>query len=531
MMRITTAGCLLGILLAGRLSLAADNNSTSADDIAQLKAQLAAQQAQIDELRKELQGQKNSGLESRDRVTPAEGASTAPAAATPASAQVPPERAGDAAPLTFHIGTAAVTPIGFMDFTTVYRNRTGGSGIGTNFGGIPYSNTVPGQLSEFRFSAQNSRIGLRVDAKVHGANVLGYLESDFLGFSPGNAAVSSNSNSLRMRLYWVDVRKGKSEILGGQSWSLLTPNRVGLSPLPSDLFYSQDIDVNYQLGLTWSRNPGFRFVYHPADRLALGVAVEAAEQYAGGSAGGGVITLPSAISSAYAGQIDTGGNTFGVPNQRPDVIGKIAWDPRVARRHMHIEVAGVLSGFRFYNPLNQTRYTTQGGGGSLNLNLELTRKFRLVTNNFYSDGGGRWIFGQGPDLIVRGDGSPSLVRASSTVSGFEYQPSGAFLLYAYYGGAYFGKNVAIDPANGKLVGYGYPGSPNGQNRAIQEATFGFTDTFWKDPRYGALQFMTQYSYLARNPWSVAAGQPASANVNMVFLNLRYTLPGSAPHIE
>jgi hypothetical protein len=272
-------------------------------------------------------------------------------------------------------------------------------------------------------------------------------------------------------------------------------------------------------------------VYHPKAQVSMGVSVEAAEQYGGGSAGGGVITLPSALSNAYATELNNGTSTYTVPNRRPDVIGKIAFDPTIARRHMHIEFAGVLSGFRFYNPIDQKHYAAQGGGGSVNLNLELVKNFRLITNNYYSDGGGRWIFGQGPDLIIRGDGSPSLVHSASTVSGFEYQANPNLLVYAYYGGVYFGRNVAIDPANGKPVGYGYSGSPSSQNRAIQEATFGFTKTFWKDPKYGALQFMTQYSYLTRSPWHVAAGQPSSANSNMVFLNLRYLLPGAPPHID
>jgi hypothetical protein len=516
--------------------------AVTAEDLAGLKAQLAAQQLEIQELRNELERQRAARLRAdAPDAGPLNAASSAIPAAMPVRqpATVPPgDRAVAAAvrntgtaPLSFRIGNASITPLGFMDFTTVYRDRGAGTGIGTNFGGIPFRNTVPGMLSEFRFSAQNSRVGLRVDAKVNGADVLGYLESDFLGFSPGNAAVSSNGNSLRMRLYWADISKGKYEILGGQSWSLLTPNRAGLSPLPADLFYSQDIDVNYQVGLVWSRNPQFRFVYHPRPRIAMGVSVEAAEQYGGGSSGGGVITMPSALSSAYSSQLNTGGNTFGVPNRRPDVIGKIAFDPIVAGRHMHIEAAGVFSNSHFYNPLDHRHYSAQGGGGSVNLNLELVKKFRVVTNNFYSDGGGRWIFGQGPDLIIRGDGSPSLVRAASTVSGFEYQPNSNLLLYAYYGGAYFGRNVAIDPDTGKPVGYGYSGSPNSQNRAIQEATFGFTKTFWKDPRYGALQLMTQYSYLTRAPWYVAAGQPARANSNMVFLNLRYLLPGAPPHID
>jgi hypothetical protein len=40
--------------------------------------------------------------------------------------------------------------------------------------------------------------------------------------------------------------------------------------------------------------------------------------------------------------------------------------------------------------------------------------------------------------------------------------------------------------------------------------------------------MGQYSNLKRKPWFVAAGQPADASINMLFLNLRYTLPGAPP---
>ena len=108
-----------------------------------------------------------------------------------------------------------------------------GSGIGTNFVGIPNGAAAfQNHLNEFRLSMQNSRIGFRVDALVKGAHVIGYMESDYLGNNPGNVAVSSNSNTLRSRLYWVDVAKDKWEILGGQTWSLITPGRTGISPLP-----------------------------------------------------------------------------------------------------------------------------------------------------------------------------------------------------------------------------------------------------------------------------------------------------------
>jgi hypothetical protein len=57
-------------------------------------------------------------------------------------------------------------------------------------------------------------------------------------------------------------------------------------------------------------------------------------------------------------------------------------------------------------------------------------------------------------------------------------------------------------------------------------TAGFHRTFWNNPNYGSFQFATQYSWIVRHPWFVAPGQPSSANLNMVYLGFRYTLPGA-----
>jgi hypothetical protein len=43
----------------------------------------------------------------------------------------------------------------------------------------------------------------------------------------------------------------------------------GLSPIPSDVFYSNDMDTNYQAGLTWARQPQVRLVFHATDEFAL----------------------------------------------------------------------------------------------------------------------------------------------------------------------------------------------------------------------------------------------------------------------
>src|SRR5690348_12001197 len=45
--------------------------------------------------------------------------------------------------LSFKIGGADFTPVGFLDFTTVYRSTNVGSGIGTSFGSIPFNGSSP----------------------------------------------------------------------------------------------------------------------------------------------------------------------------------------------------------------------------------------------------------------------------------------------------------------------------------------------------------------------------------------------------
>ena len=525
----------------------------NSNEIEEMKADLARQQKEILDLQKTVDRQQklieqllrfSATTKPVDESTtviiqPAtvQPTGTAPIGPSPAETsvvepirKVKDSKQGEGSPLTFRLGNIYLTPAGFFDFTAFIRDRNVGSGLGTNFGGIPIPNTPNGNLSELRFSAQNSRIALRLDTKFRGNDVLGYLETDFNGFAPTNVAVTTNSNGPRLRLFWLDVRRGKWEFLGGQSWSLLTPNRSGLSPLPSNVFSTFNLDPNLQVGMVWNRDPQFRVVYHANKTVTLGVALEAAEQYGGGSAGAGEITLPATLASSYGPQLDTGDSTFSAPNVHPDVIAKVAFDPTVGSRQLHFEIAGLLSTVKFFNPLDQRTHSATGGGFSAGINYEFFKNFRLIGNGFYSDGGGRWIFGLGPALIIKPNGEPSLVHSASTVTGFEYQPSANNLLDVYYGGAYVQKNTAID-LNGQFVGYGYDGSPSNHNRSIQEITLGYTRTFWRDPNYGALQFITQYSYVVRHPWSVSAGDPSGAHLNIVYLDLRYLFPGAAPVLK
>ena len=448
------------------------------------------------------------------------------------SAGVLAAQAPSDSPLTFKIGSVYITPVGFVDVTYVARSTNVGSGIGTNFGAIPFNNVPQGRLTDGYLSLQNSRIGARLDTIVHRAKVLAYWESDFLGNQPNNILVSTNNATLRLRLFWVDVRKNKWEVLGGQSWSLITPNRRGVSPLPSDVFYSQAVDVNYIIGIPWGRIPSARFAWHPSEKVAWAMAAENAQQYIGGSAGGGLSTLPAALVTPLNNQLDNGTTSYTAPSLHPDIISKLAFDPMSNGRLLHFEIAGMLRNFRIFNSLNDRHFASIGGAGSFNSNLELIQhgRLRLIENFFYGRGVGRWLFGQGPDLVVNPNGSLGRLPGASVSGGVESQTTENLFLYAYYGANYIGRGTVLD-LNGKPVGYGFPGSPNSNNRTIQEATAGFQYTFWKDPKWGALQFFAQYAYLFREPWFAAPGAPRQAHSNMTFLNLRYAFPGKAPNLK
>lgn len=505
-------------LLAGGNCRAVFAQTRVQDEIDQLKKQVAAQQRQIDELRRLLAAQ----TKPQEKVLPG---SPAELPVTP-----PPERAVEdaKAPTSIKIGGIAINPTGFVDFAQVWRSKTVTSGLPTNFAAIPFKNTVEGQRRQTLSSAANSRLGAQIRTTFSGARLLGVVETDFLGYQPGNITTSANSYGLRLRLAFADLRLGKWEFLGGQDWSLLTPGRKGIPALPGGLMLTQDLNPNIHSGLVWARIPQVRAVYRPKGNVALAVSFESGSAYVGGSGGAGPITLPSALAPNYFNQVDTGSGALGVPNPYSDLIAKVAFDPTVSGHAVHIETAGLLNHFSFFNPLNSQRFGTTGGGVALSAGIEVTKKLTLLTSNFYSRGGGRYIFGEAPAMIIRGNGAPSLLKSMSTLEGIEYQVKPKLKLWTYYGGTYIDRNVAIDPSSGNPIGYGYDGSPDSQNRSIQEISGGFTRFFWKDPGYGALQFSGQYSWLVRHPWWVATGQPASANINIVYLGLRYSLPAASP---
>jgi len=465
------------------------------------------------------------------------------AAPSPSPAQQAQKaEAAPASPLSFNIGSAKFTPGGFMDLTNYFRTKDMGSGIGSSFNSIPFNNALPlAALTEDHFSIQNSRIALRVDSTVAGGAVIGYVEADFLGFTNDNLNVTSNSNTLRSRLYFVDYRRGKWELFGGQDWSMVTPSRTGIAVMPADVFNTQDMDTNYNVGLTWERTAQFRFILHPNNKVAFGFGIENPQQYTGSA-----VTFPTSPIAFTNTQVNTGlslnsasppPNPLATPDVAPDLIAKIAVDPNPAGHAIHLEAYGLFRTFRintFNGTTNLGNTTIHGAAGSFNSNFEIFKNFKIFETAFYSSGGGREIGNTNvPDFIVTPAANAtsqlglSPVHSDAGILGLEYQTTPKFMVYGYYGYVYIGRNYSLTGcgATGKsFCGYGFAGSSNSNDRNVQEPTIGFIPTFWRNPNYGALSLITQFSYLSRAPWVVAAGAPKNAHLGMAYIDLRYTLP-------
>jgi hypothetical protein len=522
-----------------------------AEELGSQRRQLERQQADIDELRREvLPGRKRdvpvseqehaaadaavllrSGVNELRRPA-ADSRTPSTAAMTAVSGQSGNTTEAGDSPLSIHFGQARLTPGGWVDFTSYYRSTNVGSGLGTSFATIPYSNTVQGGLSETRFTAQGSRVSLRADETFGPVRVFGYAEADFNGYLPSNAYVSTNSDSLRLRVYFTDLKSGRWELLAGQSWSMLTPNRVGVSPFLSEIYNTLHLDTNYEVGLTYARQTQLRTVYHFAENVALGFSAENPQQFSGSAA-----TFPALFTTA---QTDLGSSTgagggTATPSVHPDLIAKLSGDAGWGSRKWHFETAGLLTAVGILTPASITGSASvkdirEGGGISGAANMEVMKNLHVIVTGFWSDGGGRYIGGLGPAFVVAQQGETSspfsvqVVHSGSGIAGAEWLAHKDSVIALTYSSAYFARAFSTDPSTGELVGYGFPGSSNSNNRVLQEGTLATQTTLWKWPGYGSVQVITQSSYIQRAPWYLAPGAPKNAHVFVGYANLRYVLP-------
>jgi cell division protein FtsB len=536
MLKMKLVQKVLFILLASTLALgqtpAANNDSAGsvADELKALREAIAEQQKQIAQQQKQIAQQQEhiQTLEQRVAGTPGAPhvADAALHTATPTTATntVQETEKPKESPLSFRIGGTDFTPGGFVDFENIFRSTNTTNVTGTNYGQIPFSNTVQGHLTEFRATGQYSRYNLKVSGKYGANNVVGYLEGDFNGNDAANVFVSANGHTNRLRLYWVDLKRGKWEFLGGQTWGLQTPNRKGLSPNPADVFVTIGEDANVHVGVNYTRAAAFRAVLHANDNFAWGVEVQNPQQYVGI----GEVVFPFLFNAQLGPQFDAANNA-GAPNVAPDIITKFSWDAG-SGRGVHFEAGALMTTAKDAVIGLTPNFVTNskiGGGVMGGINVEVAKGFRVLGYGMWGNGVGRYLFGLAPNAVVTPTGDISMVHSGDVIIGSEIQAGKNSQFGFYYGGMYAQRNFFLDPTNpvpGRFAGFGAPNSPNTANRTVQEGTIDWTQTFWKNPQYGALLLVTQASYVTRAPWFVAPGAPKNAHLGMGYLSLRYVLP-------
>ena len=80
---------------------------------------------------------------------------------------------------SFRFSGAVLDLGGFVDLENIFRTTNTQSNIATAFASIPYSNTPQGNISEFRTTAQFSRLSVKFTDHFKGNDLTGYIETRF----------------------------------------------------------------------------------------------------------------------------------------------------------------------------------------------------------------------------------------------------------------------------------------------------------------------------------------------------------------
>ncbi len=138
-----------------------------------------------------------------------------------------------------------------MEYVAVRRDNRTGTGISTRYAEIPLAKGS----AEWAGSFAHSRLAMELRGQPVGG-CLAYYESDFLE-RPGAAPY-------RLRQFWVQYERGGWTITAGQAWSLLRPNRSGISP-HNDLMNTIVVEPGYHVGLAGARRKQVRLTRRLGD--------------------------------------------------------------------------------------------------------------------------------------------------------------------------------------------------------------------------------------------------------------------------
>ena len=437
----------------------------------------------------------------------------------------------------FQLGGVRVTLGGFIAAEAVARSRNETSGIGSDFnGGLPYASSPNYHTPEFHETGRQSRLSILAEGHPDSVtNLSAYYETDFLGSGTSSNNRESNSYVLRQRqVYATYARKDMDfYVSGGQMWSLLTTNKIGITQRQE--LTPLTIDAQYVPGFIWARQAGIRFVKgFDNDLVDLGLSFEdpEANYFTGGNGTGSLDG--SVLSSNAGGSVYNATTTYSV-NVAPDVIAKATLDPGWG----HYEVFGIARFLRDRTSVTGggANNTVLAGGGGGDVILPVIKgKLDLQGNILAGEGIGRYGSAQLPDATFSQSGAPLPLPEIIAMVGLVGHPVKSVDLYGYAGTEQITQSRSFTQ---KGKGYGY-GSPLYNNKGCNieqpiSATLaipctantsgviqGTVGAWWRFLKgdYGTMQAGAQYSYTRKEAFSGAGGSPKTDD-NMLFFSFRY----------
>ncbi len=472
-------------------------------------------------------------------------------------------------PYSIFINGVTITPGGFFELATVARDHFIGADIATPWQNIPFANVPTTHAGEFHLSARRSRLAALVRGDISDSTHLaGYGEFDFLGAAQTANLNQSDSFNFRIRhLYLtVDDDDWGYHFLAGHAFTLATMDIVGILPRKENTPLT--IEDQYVPGFLWDRQDQIRFVKDFDKTFWACLSIEQPATTFGGTAPTVptvINILPSVITTPNlnAGGTILGGSLFNSINsvslnQWPDLIGKLAWDPVVADRSIHMEGFGIFRSFidRVAWPFartasapfsNLTAYNAQtngwGAGGSILVPI-IPKVLEGQFSGTVGRGIGRYGAAQLPDVTFNPDGSLSPISETMLLAGLIWHAMPGLDFYTYAGQESQSPNFGFTPlGTARFVGWGNPFFNNlgcdiefsttcsGNMEKVRQITGGFWDDVFKGP-FGRLTWGLQYSFTQKfgffgagpvfpAPFGLAAVAAPQRNENMFFASIRY----------
>ena len=497
----------------------------------QYQTQIQSLQKQLDDLKAAQAAPKPAPAPAPGLAVPPPGGGLPPPVPGGPGAPPPPTTAAAAAKRGGIFGTGIDVSLAntFIEGASIFRTRNETADISSSFNtGIPMPNNPNYHISEFRESAHQSRFALLAQGRVdEDTKLAGYFETDFQSAGTTSNSVESNSYTLRLRLAYatLDKQDWGTYILGGQSWSLLTMFKEGMTPRQENIPLT--IDGQYVPGFTWLRNPEFRVVQHFGDKYAAGLSLESPQAVV--VSGPNAPLVPTTFSNPGGMLLNPLVNYS--TDVGPDVVAKVTADPGWG----HFEPYGLGRAFR--SRANFSNHTIFGGGGGLGAIVPVVPKLVDFQADFLAGNGiGRYGTVGLPDVTVKPTGVLAPVPEIQALVGLVGHPTPSLDLYAYAG-----VEQAYSTAftvHGNLP-FGYGNLLYNNTACLHEAAsvtaaatncaantervWQITGGFWWDVYkgdFGRLRVGGQGSYTERSVFAGIGGGP-NTNEGIFMASLRY----------